>query len=54
MEGTTSHITPRRLIVVLLGSGDRFGEGRALIERGEALYDSWAAAGYPSDPKQPL
>ena len=54
MEGTTSHITPRRLIVVLLGSPDRFGEGKALIERGESLYDAWAAAGYPSDPKQTL
>lgn len=54
IEGTTSHITPRRVIVVLLGSGDRFGEGAALIERGATLYDAWAAAGYPSDPKQTL
>ena len=54
MEGTVSHITPRRLIVVLLGSSDRFSEGKALIERGEPLYDAWAAAGYPSDPKQTL
>ena len=54
MEGTTSHITQRRVIVVLLGSSDRFGEGAALIERGTTLYDEWAAAGYPSDPKQTL
>ncbi len=47
MEGTTSHITPRRLIVVLLGSSDRFGEGAALIERGTTLYDQWMAAGHP-------
>ena len=53
VEGSTSQITPRRVIVVLLGSGDRFGEGATLIERGAALYDQWAAAGYPSDPKQP-
>ncbi len=54
MEGTVSRITPRRLVVVLLGSADRFGEGKMLIERGEPLYDAWAAAGYPSDPKQTL
>ncbi len=54
MEGTTSHITPRRVIVVLLGSADRFGEGAALIERGTTLYDAWAASGSPSDPKQSL
>ena len=54
IEGATSHITPRRVIVVLLGSGDRFGEGAALVERGATLYDAWAAAGYPSDPKQTL
>ena len=54
MEGTTSHITPRRVIVVLLGSPDRFGEGAALIERGTTLYDEWLAAGSPSDPKQTL
>ncbi len=54
MEGTTSKVTPRRVIVVLLGSPDRFREGTALIERGTVLYDQWAAAGYPSDPKQSL
>ena len=54
MEGTTSQITPRRVIVVILGSTDRFGEGAALIERGTTLYDQWAASGYPSDPKQGL
>ena len=54
MEGTASKITPRRVIVVLLGSSDRFGEGSRLIESGTSLYDQWAAAGYPSDPKQSL
>lgn len=54
VEGTTSHITPRRVIVILLGSSDRFVEGAALIESGTTLYDEWLAAGAPSDPKQTL
>jgi D-alanyl-D-alanine carboxypeptidase (penicillin-binding protein 5/6) len=53
-EGTTSVITPRRLIVVLLGSADRFREGVSLLERGTTLYDQWAAAGRPSSPKDQL
>jgi D-alanyl-D-alanine carboxypeptidase len=40
-------ITPRRLIVVLLGSPDRFGRARALIPRGWGIYDQWVAAGTP-------
>jgi serine-type D-Ala-D-Ala carboxypeptidase (penicillin-binding protein 5/6) len=53
-QGTTTLITPRRLIVVLLASPDRFGEGEALLARGWALYDRWAAAGRPIDPKETL
>lgn len=53
-QGAGSLITPRRLIVVLLASSDRFGEGEALLSRGWALYDRWAAAGRPLDPKQVL
>lgn len=48
-QGTTTLITPRRLIVVLLGSSDRFGEGATLLARGWAAYDQWAAAGRPMD-----
>jgi len=44
-EGEKVFITPRRIIVVLLRSQDRFGEGLALIQKGWALYDSWAAEG---------
>ena len=44
-EGETVFITPRRVIVVLLRSPDRFGEGLALIQRAWRLYDSWAAQG---------
>lgn len=40
-------ITYRRIIVVILGSPDRFREGAALLERGEGLYDAWLSAGKP-------
>jgi serine-type D-Ala-D-Ala carboxypeptidase (penicillin-binding protein 5/6) len=50
-QGEKTLITPRRLIVVVLGSTDRFGEGAALLARGWSLYDRWAAAGRPMDAK---
>ena len=54
-ETGKSEITPRRLIVVVLGSPDRFGDAARLLERGENLYDQWAAAGYPAvGPKENL
>lgn len=53
-QGTTTLVTPRRLIVVLLASPDRFAEGQALLARGWQLYDTWAAAGRPEDPKSTL
>ncbi len=53
-QGATTLITPRRLIVVVLGSSDRFGESAALLARGWAAYDQWAAAGRPIDKGQIL
>jgi serine-type D-Ala-D-Ala carboxypeptidase (penicillin-binding protein 5/6) len=53
-QGATTVVTPRRLIVVVLGSPDRFGEGAALLARGWSLYDQWAAAARPVEPKQVL
>ena len=53
-QGTTTLVTPRRLIVVLLASPDRFGEGAATLARGWSLYDRWAAAGRPADHKETL
>jgi serine-type D-Ala-D-Ala carboxypeptidase (penicillin-binding protein 5/6) len=53
-QGATTLVTPRRLIVVVLGSRDRFGEGAALLARDWLLYDQWAAAGRPLDPKETL
>ncbi len=55
ISDTSSEITQRRLIVVVLGAPDRFRETSALIDRGTALFDSWQAAGRPSGgPKESL
>jgi len=44
-QGATVFTTPRRIIVVLLGSTNREQEGLALVRHGWALYDDWAAKG---------
>lgn len=36
---------PRRLIVVVLGSRDRFAEGLGLVRHGWSLHDRWTAEG---------
>lgn len=41
-------ITPRRLIVVVLGSADRFGLASSLLRSGWASHDQWVAAGRPA------
>jgi D-alanyl-D-alanine carboxypeptidase (penicillin-binding protein 5/6) len=38
-------VTPRRLILVLLHSPDRFGRAQAWIPKAWAIYDRWFAAG---------
>lgn len=43
----TKGATPRRLIVVLLDSPNRFARTRTLIRAGWAAYDPWIAAGAP-------
>ncbi len=53
-QGGVTKIYPRRLIVVLLGSSDRFGEGSQLLTRGWQLYDQWSAGGRLADPKKIL
>ncbi|MDD5350947.1 MAG: serine hydrolase [Chthoniobacteraceae bacterium] len=40
-------ITPRRLIVVVLGSSGRFNDAKQLLNNGWNLYDEWAAQGRP-------
>lgn len=49
-----NRIYPRRIIVVLLGSANRFGEGAQMIAQGWNLYDQWANGGRLADPKKML
>jgi D-alanyl-D-alanine carboxypeptidase (penicillin-binding protein 5/6) len=44
-QGETVFVTPRRIVIVVLGSPDRFVEGMALVRQGWGLYDQWAAEG---------
>jgi D-alanyl-D-alanine carboxypeptidase len=44
-QGEGVLVTPRRIIIVLLGSQDRFGEGIGLARHGWGLYEQWTAAG---------
>src|SRR6058998_953424 len=53
-NGQMETVYPRHIMVVLLGSTNRFGEGEALMQRGWQLYDQWAAAGRMADPKKLL
>ena len=53
-NGDSATIFPRHLIVVILGSSDRFGDGERLVRQGWQLYDQWAAAGRLVDPKKVL
>lgn len=45
-------VTPRRLIVVVLNSPDRFNRARGLIRQGWAVYDPWLEAGAPVQDKR--
>ena len=53
-ENGGARITPRRIIVVVLGSTSRFDEGAHLVAQGWQLYDQWAAGGRLVDPKKLL
>jgi D-alanyl-D-alanine carboxypeptidase (penicillin-binding protein 5/6) len=53
-NGDNATIFPRHLIIVILGSTDRFGDGERLVRQGWQLYDQWAAAGRLVDPKKVL
>src|SRR5437868_13780042 len=53
-QGQMETVYPRHLMVVLLGSTNRFNEGTALLQRGWQLYDQWAAAGRLADPQKLL
>ena len=51
IDDTRSQIRKRDLVVVVLGSTDRIGRAKQLINQSWPLYDQWAAAGYPVSPK---
>jgi serine-type D-Ala-D-Ala carboxypeptidase (penicillin-binding protein 5/6) len=53
-QGQMETVYPRHLMIVLLGSTNRFGEGAALLQRGWQLYDQWAAGGRIADSKKML
>jgi D-alanyl-D-alanine carboxypeptidase len=53
-EGQNTAVFPRRLIVVLLGSTNRFEEGAQLMVGGWQRYDQWAATGRLASPKELL
>lgn len=40
-------VTPRRMIVILLNTTDRFNRARMLMQQGWSIYDPWLAAGAP-------
>ena len=40
-------VTPRRLVIVLLNSPERFGRARGYIPKGWGVYDRWVSAGAP-------
>lgn len=51
----SSLIYRHRMVVVVLGSANPYGESRALLQQGWAAYDRWLAAGRPiTDKKQML
>jgi len=53
-EGGHTSVMPRNLIIVMLGSANRFAEGAQLLSRGWQLYDQWAAGGRMVDPNKTL
>jgi len=44
-DGARKVVTPRGLVIVMLGSANRFSEGRAASGPWLAAYDQWAAGG---------
>jgi serine-type D-Ala-D-Ala carboxypeptidase (penicillin-binding protein 5/6) len=53
-DGGHTKVTPRNLIIVMLGSANRFTEGGQLLARGWQLYDQWAEGGRMVDPNKTL
>jgi len=53
-QGANTQVFPRRLIIVILGSTNRFGEGEQMVAGGWQLYDQWAATGRLAAPDKLL
>lgn len=53
-NGQYTSVYPRHLILVLLGSTNRFGEGLGMVNRGWQLYGSWVVGGRLVDPQKVL
>jgi D-alanyl-D-alanine carboxypeptidase (penicillin-binding protein 5/6) len=53
-QGPKTAVIPRRLLVVILGSPNRFNEGAQLLALGWQLYDQWMAGGRMLDPNKTL
>jgi D-alanyl-D-alanine carboxypeptidase len=53
-DGEHTAVTQRNLIIVMLGSANRFAEGGQLLAKGWELYDQWATGGRLIDPKKTL
>jgi D-alanyl-D-alanine carboxypeptidase len=53
-DGGHTKVMPRNLIIVMLGSANRFAEGGQLLARGWQLYDQWAAGGRMINPNKTL
>jgi D-alanyl-D-alanine carboxypeptidase len=53
-DGGHTKAIPRNLIIVMLGSANRFAEAGQLLARGWQLYDQWAAGGRMIDPNKTL
>jgi D-alanyl-D-alanine carboxypeptidase len=53
-EGTQTSAVQRNLIIVMLGSANRFAEGAQLLSRGWQAYDQWAGGGRMIDPHKTL
>jgi D-alanyl-D-alanine carboxypeptidase (penicillin-binding protein 5/6) len=53
-DGEHTAVTQRNLIIVMLGSGNRFADGGQLLAKGWELHDQWAAGGRLVDPNKTL
>lgn len=53
-NGAATEIYPRHLLIVILGSSDRFGDGERFVRTGWQAFDQWSAAGRLLDQKKTL